>query len=57
MFGTIFSIFWDLIMVCAAIVLCCWLFKLIFGLIRGTGKVVKDTFTWTKDETETKCCK
>ena len=52
MLGIIIEVFMDIVWTCACIVLCCWLLKFIFGIIRGTARSVKDTFVWTKNKVE-----
>lgn len=46
--GTIVEIFFDLIWIAALVVLCCWFFRIIFGIIGGAAHSVADTFRWTK---------
>ena len=46
--------FVDILWICAAVVLCCWLFKFIFGAISGATRTVKDTFDWSKDKVKGK---
>ena len=52
--GYCVEIFFDCVFIAALLVLCCWFFRIIFGIFSGAANSVADTFRWTKSNLKRK---